>query len=378
MALEQERQPRPLKLEEVSPSTLTDFLKANGSGFKLLPSTTEKDYGEVFTSLRALPVTRQEELLVTFFMQGVENFPNGEKLGQFLAKINNIAWFLPIEEPNPETLKQLSDEFYNRLNIPSPPLRIIKGEWDWRLYDEAGISQRKRKLVGIWGAATWDITEWTTRLHAVDDTAWNMAQSAIPRSRKDIKWDAAMSATWMALENLIPMTTFRKGNPYELLFNGIYDKGYWFVGPMDDESVIFVPKIQTEISKRLKLECFSGGGYQGSEEELQRFLSRIPIKDPVRFYISRDVQVDPNTDYYTDSGSVTIHSIDELGIVREKLIGAEENYHVSVQLIGENGKPLVVEVSPHIWSSPSWGFYLKPKIESIETLVRLVLGEESS
>ncbi|OGD85838.1 hypothetical protein A2Z23_02150 [Candidatus Curtissbacteria bacterium RBG_16_39_7] len=377
-----------LAVVEISPFTLSQFIQRQEaiSEFHL-----KLKYAEIFSALRTLPFSQQEELLVSFFTRKVENFPNGEKLGHFLTKINNIGWFEPQEEPDHETLQKLSDEFYSRQNLNSLPLKIIKGDWPtaWSLQRDIIQNPIWFPTRNVSRATALDLAKIMAHDMVWNETfneTWNQIRKKISNVTKTgsfdvanrIVQDAVNAAEWIVLEDLIPQKGYNKGNPFELLFDGINDKGYWFVGPVKGRSVIFVPEIRSEISKRLELECFSGRGYQGSEEEYEKFLSQIPFKDPVRFYISRDLRLDENTDYYTDSGNIIIYSTDELGKVKEELSGAQENYYVSIQLLGEDGKPVTFQTAPHTWVSPSWGFYLKPTTESVGTFVRLIFGEESS
>lgn len=365
MAPETEKQqgetPR-LEVTETSPHTLSQFLRSREPSLEILDPSS---YWEIFKALRTFSPFSQEGLLVEFFTQRVENFPNGERLGQFLAKINNIVWFKPQEEPNLEVLQKLSDEFYRRLNYHPLPLRIIRDNWHVALDAETDWNANVwRKIPSCGWSKAWN-------------EAWNMAMAATHGVGISLATDAQWAAAWITVEDFMSKRGYDKGNPFEVLFEGINDQGYWFIGPVRFESVIFVPKMQTEILKRLELECFSGPGYRGTKEEFKRFLSQIPFKDRVRLHLSRDLRVDLDTDYFTDSGSVEIHSIDDLRRVGKELAGAQENYHVRVQLL-EDDKPIVLRTGPHTWVSPSWGFYLKPSVKSVETFVRLILGEESS
>ena len=100
-----------LKIEEISTATLSQFVYSQEPD--LIALSKDIIYHGLFNVLRKnLPQPRQEELLVTFLTQQVEDFPNGEKVAKFIAKLNNIDWFEPQEEPSHEQLQQLSDQFY--------------------------------------------------------------------------------------------------------------------------------------------------------------------------------------------------------------------------------------------------------------------------
>jgi hypothetical protein len=190
--------------------------------------------------------------LIEFFTQRVENFPNGKKLAKFLAKINNISCLQPQEEPDIEALWQLSDEFYERLNLTPLPLRIIRD--DWVAADRArseGHEQRRKDLQNAASKAAWNVKlneAWkvtdditlgaaSVRWCIEWDKVYGMAD-AIRTMISDARWVTG----WMIEEDFWSSKGY-KGNPLELLFEGIWDKGYYYVGPVRREVVIFVPPI---------------------------------------------------------------------------------------------------------------------------------------
>lgn len=103
---------------------------------------------------------------------------------------------------------------------------------------------------------------------ATEDAAWKSMMSAAPFVRleayveahgllskmaryravrsavSDAVEHAMAAARFILVEDLMPNDGYDKGNPFKVLFDGIYDKGYWFIGPVKGKTVIFVPKIK--------------------------------------------------------------------------------------------------------------------------------------
>lgn len=115
---------KPVKIIDVSPIVLANFLKGETN----LEFGQKPDYPGIFQGIRVLPFETQESLLVEFFTKRVEDFPNNESLGKFLAWINNIAWVEPPEIPKHALLRELSNEHFFRLNSEPPPTRVIQDE----------------------------------------------------------------------------------------------------------------------------------------------------------------------------------------------------------------------------------------------------------
>ena len=200
---------KPIPVGEISPFSMTTFLKKFRPGLKFGRQPT---YPQIFSELRDLPLDKQKELLVGFYSQGVEAFPNGKELGVFLAKLNNIHWFQPEIQPDMELLKNLCQQTLSRLNLPDLPLRIIKK--DFRTAWDAA------------GGAVWD-TVWVA--------AWNAAR------------DAAGGAVWIVGKDLMPSRGYNTGNPFEPLVE-IYKLGYWPIGIVlnqngEKEFAVFIPPI---------------------------------------------------------------------------------------------------------------------------------------
>lgn len=257
MTQETER-PKPLKVEEISSTTLSQFLKSQETTLEIPDpgiSPYFPHYICVFDALRTLPLAHQEELLAGFFTQRVENFPNGEKLGKFLTKINNIALFQPQREPNAEILQRLSNQYFQRIKTKTLPLRIIREDWE-KAREAARIALHfyGKKLTPYQeeftaGTKMRIAAEKTSRFEAFRIT-WLIVHEMATWDYTHIDWyldartAATWAATWIIVEDLMPQYGYDKGNPWEVLFEGIYDKGYWFVGPVKGESVIFVPEIK--------------------------------------------------------------------------------------------------------------------------------------
>jgi hypothetical protein len=251
---------RSLTINKISSTSLSQFLKTQESSLKI-PEPSKipyfSHYIDVFAALRTLPTRRQEELLVCFFTQKVENFPNGERLARFLTKINNISWFEPKEEPHIQILQQLSNKYFQRINAKPLPLRIIRE--DWEVAQEAA-----RIALHCWGKKSSPYQEeylvGSTMLKVAETTlrfpAWRATWLMVHEMANwdffyaDREWHlgarraATDAAIWMTIEDLMPTFGYNKGNPFEVLFEGVYNQGYWFIGPVKGESVIFVPEIK--------------------------------------------------------------------------------------------------------------------------------------
>ncbi len=230
---------------EISPSSMVTFLKKSHPSLEFNPVPT---YPKIFSKLRDLPLDEQEKLLVGFYSQKVEAFPNGEELGKFLARINNISWFQPEIQPDRESLENLCRQTLSRLNLPDLTLRIIKEAvardtaldatldvaWD-AVQNAAWGAARSATLDAAWGAAR--SAEWNTApaRGATLDAAWGAARIA------------ARGAEWIVVKDLMPQGGYNKGNPFEPLVE-IYELGCWPIGIVSDQNgkkefVVFIPPI---------------------------------------------------------------------------------------------------------------------------------------
>lgn len=170
-------------------------------------------YPDIFTSLRKMTLSQQERLLVSFFTERLEGFPNGEELGKELARINNIHWFRPNQEPEQGVLEQLTRTCLERLKYPSrpsTPLKIIRENWGeildaiknvWYVtpWVPRGVAMGKR---GVAGGAAYDVARVTTppARDAPLDLAFYMARAAAQDSDCEAAWEAtrtpARDAAW--------------------------------------------------------------------------------------------------------------------------------------------------------------------------------------
>lgn len=249
-----------ITVEQISPIALAAFLsRQTGKDFP------RDNYRDIFTSLRKTALPQQERLLVNFFTERVEGFPHGEELGKELAKINNIHWFQPKQEPEQGVLEQLTQTYLERLyyDFPSKPstsLKIIKEDWQtaWETAgDAASYTIRDKTLEAARDAAgiTVMIAARDAAWDAAGETAWDAARSAARSAAGDavlIDWDAARSAAgdaakdarWTIVGDLMPTRGYAKGNPFEPLME-IYESGCWPIGLIEKnnkrEFVVFVP-----------------------------------------------------------------------------------------------------------------------------------------
>ena len=139
----------PIPVREIPLSPMATFLKESHPGLEFEPSPT---YHAIFSELRGLPLDEQEKLLVGFYSQKVEAFPNGAELGRFLARINNISWFQPKSRPNRESLGRLYHQALSRLNLHDLPLRIISQSWAAAWEAKWNAHHKAIQASIIWGA----------------------------------------------------------------------------------------------------------------------------------------------------------------------------------------------------------------------------------
>lgn len=274
-------------VKEVSSYSLARFLADQNPdphfNFILEPMHSPT-YSSIFSRLRHyLPYAEQEKLLRTFYAEGVIDFPNGKELGEALAVVNNIPWFKPTENPDPNHLQQFCNEFRNRLNTSSLPIKIIENDWA-----AAEDAKKRAGTKTIWvarKAAAWamakDITvrgviggmvtnvaceaeRWETKRYAAKDSAEEAARGATKEPTVFREWltpsltrewaeqtaaiDAIEYATWVVVSDLMPQRGYTQGNPLEPLME-IYKLGYWPIGSVknssgQEEFVVFVPPIQ--------------------------------------------------------------------------------------------------------------------------------------
>lgn len=240
--------PKPIPVGEISPSSMATFLNESNPTLEFGPVLI---YPAIFSKLRDLPLDEQKKLLVGFYSQGVEAFPNGAELGRFLARINNISWFQPKSPPDRKSLERLCHQALSRLYIPNLTLRIIEEEW-WNVSRDA----------------TWNVA-WETEdeaRHAASNVAWEAARHAASSVAWDVAWEAArvaarrgaarrgaarvaaLSAEWIVVKDLLHERAYDKGNPLEPLVE-IFELGCWptrFVPDKktEEEFVVFIPPIQ--------------------------------------------------------------------------------------------------------------------------------------
>lgn len=255
---EEDLEKLPIPVNKISPSSMAAFLKESHPSLKFNQDPT---YSQIFDELRDLPPDKQEKLLVGFYSQGVEAFPNGKKLGEFLAELNNIRWFQPQSQLNREYLQKLSSQVHSRFNLPDLPLKIIEENWN------AARETARSAIRGIFLDETWGVVLDEARgvaretarnlarrvvLKAARGAAWSMtrgvARSVVRSAAVDAALDASWGAEWIVVEDLMPQRGYDKGNPFEPLME-IYELGCWPIGIVPDstgkeEIVVFIPPIQ--------------------------------------------------------------------------------------------------------------------------------------
>lgn len=271
---------KPVKPKGISSNALVAFLKDQNPDLKL----PETDFYTLLSPLGQLPPAEQRRLLLSFFQEGVENFPNPQQAAETLVEIKNIPYFQPEEEPNLPQLQDLVNEFSIRLNEPSAPVRIVRDNWLKEV-------QSLKTLVGMeWLAAiriAKEIAEKAGRTEAfarIGEVAETEAQMAAKEALRTNEWiltlaspeaarlaaDKRFNATgfkdlwmylayskpapigklyaqWAIVEDLMEQMEYNKGNFLEPLM-GVWKQGYWPMGKIQnkegqEEFVIFVPPI---------------------------------------------------------------------------------------------------------------------------------------
>lgn len=240
------------------------------------------NYREIFTFLREFPVAQQSALLESFLGANMRDSRTGVRLGRFLTLINNMNWLKPQEGPNPEEMQQLSDQYYQQMNLPSLPVSIVRENWNElgkRIVDgftegsdvtftakrDAYFSKFDNQARGGLGNHRDYREAFQAQIMAnsiLGDISMGDWKGRIPELRyyggagfsyedfgkmgavEAIQTDARLTAVSLALERHLPKFGFTKGVLAEGLFNSVYDNGFIFVGPVQGRSVIFIPRIK--------------------------------------------------------------------------------------------------------------------------------------
>lgn len=197
-----------ITVKQILSNTLAAFLfQQTGKDSFQNPDGLSLYYPHIFTSLREMTLPQQERLLVNFFTERVEGFPNGEELGKELAKINNIHWFRPNQEPNTKTLQQLAQTSLERLKYPSRssiPLKIISKNWGearreardpWNLY--RGPAWQLAQAMAR--QAAYDVAHFAARA-AAQEPAWEAVWEATRTPARDAAWGTTWKRRWISGE----------------------------------------------------------------------------------------------------------------------------------------------------------------------------------
>ncbi|MFH1186702.1 MAG: hypothetical protein V1697_00850 [Candidatus Levyibacteriota bacterium] len=256
---------KPIKPSKISALKLAKYLNYQGFSLPKNPS-----YSVISSNLRKLPKEEQEGLLVGFYKESVKDFPNAEKVAKGLARVNNIDYFKPKEEPGPSLLQELVNQHLGGLNLSELPIKIIRDNWDEaqntaRNAAHYESSDTKWKVVQNVIKNVAQNTERYASWTAVQNASWDMARDAVlfddtPRegvaawykawyATEHVAWNATWYATWIVVEDIMPEKGYTEGNPFSSLIK-IFEFGCWpieIVGNKKegrDEFVIFIPPIQ--------------------------------------------------------------------------------------------------------------------------------------
>lgn len=233
-------------IEQISPVVLAAFLsRQTGKDFP------QSNYPEIFLLLKFLLPQEQKKLLVSYFSEKVNVFPNGRELGEAMARINNIPWFIPEQEPEPNILRQFATTFLERLS-PRKYLNslIIMKDWtqarrmEQRVDGTSPQNETGEKAIKEAYQASRD----ANLTVAWKEAGYQAGQAALYQKSREIQvittQAAARMAQWTVVQDLMPSRGF-SGNPFEALI-GIYELGCWPIGAVSvkDEKVdfaVFVP-----------------------------------------------------------------------------------------------------------------------------------------
>jgi len=272
---------------EIFPKILTQLLKGQGSeGENKIRISRRDNYSKAVSALRTLPAFRQEKLLKDFFEQEINDLHNSEKLASFLAMINNASWFAPSQNPDITALQKHVDSYFFGLNH-HPFLRVRLIDRDWKKAWEAekfivrwlnNLSINNSKIIELNSIKIEQsrIENHLIRFNQKSETKAvleiaaeaakqtmraslkNSSRNSFSHYYRNTQWkpkvmeqmaanvrdDAVLAAKWIIAEDKMQNIGYTNGNPYLSLIE-IYNLGFWPIGPVEDNFVIFVPPPKT-------------------------------------------------------------------------------------------------------------------------------------
>lgn len=263
---------------------LQAFLEAN-EPFLELPSYSI-NLGELSRKLRSIRIERQEELLREFLGPNGENFPNANSLVSFLIKTRYKNWLRP-NLRIPHKIKEAVERQFSALAIKPPELEISQATYDeiWEQtmaykrylirtdddYESEAVAKMRAtaekadreyyfEAAGIIGfsfigADAKDSLERTNWGRAEERLARDLAREYLTdddqaQYAKTLNWwkpaehiaeFAKLAARWTIVEDQMREQGFESDNPFEALFDGIYNKGYYYLGIMRGKAIVLIP-----------------------------------------------------------------------------------------------------------------------------------------
>lgn len=202
-------------------------------------------YPEIFEALRPYSSRIQEKLLVQGFGDPQVNMPNGEKLGRFLARVNNIEWFNPHEAVPDEEIREMADVAQQRIRVSPKELLVVRGTSE--LFPSLVDDNWTRAVDKAWNetASLADDSRLLARF-AVGSAAEAAAGSALtPLGDHTMSpsYLARRAAEWILGEDLVGWRSpYKKGNPWIPMID-ICEKGLWPMGQTKDNFVVYHPPV---------------------------------------------------------------------------------------------------------------------------------------
>ena len=193
--------PRPLT--ELAAIVAEDFFGGEETG-RLF---RRRGIGRIAKWLRQSSPETQERFLVQFCV--AVGFPNGERLGQFLGRVNSQ---LPLPEPSETQLQKWVNEHLAAINQFTMPIRIIQNKLDdtWLGREKTWTGTAGKKwndaLEEVYKIAT-EKERWLRIFH----TASTIGQVAGSRPWAQY---SARCAGWIVVEDLMIKKGYENGNPF--------------------------------------------------------------------------------------------------------------------------------------------------------------------
>lgn len=193
------------------------------------------------------------------------HIPNFAELGEYLAVVNNIAWFSPKEELDKAQLSNLINQSLMQLNYPPQTHPSIKIVYGWQ--QASSLVNTPHPILLLLrrntGGKNPALEQWKNAIdearHAIPSTngatlaggiARLIAFEGVDRIVKSLGDESpgmtggvraidysSYGAQWIAAKESMPQKGYTKGNPFKTLVY-LFGKGYWPLGMVSRTPVI--------------------------------------------------------------------------------------------------------------------------------------------